>query len=427
MTQYFTRDLRLKRLSTIYTPQYYGAKGDGVTDDTVAIQGAVTAASNDGGSVYFDAGTYITSSTVTATTAWAYFGTGANSIIKTSKDIPLFTFDINTNSVNGWTISGLKLVGPASTNTSSCALRFIGDNTAFVQYGYCNVISLNFNAFLKDEKNGRTTGFGIESMLDWNTWDVRVINPKTYGFWYTQGSGTGSNYRGAIHPVDSSSAALFFDGVSSVVGDVIFNGIQFGCSNAGGIGIKIGDSTNYRAQWDFSGVQFDANCDIPVLMSGVGGTTYKNWNMTNVNWGGVTQLGNNLQPLYGSMIDDRDVSEWKSGVTKALTSTGALSTSCFIVDFGSFGAGVFNVYANGLVGGVNSCGSYYQFQIRENSGALTTSTNFAFQGVANGFTATVSTVSTTATMIINSTPSAAGTRFNATVVAHGDGFKITRT
>ena len=38
----------------------YGAKGDGTTDDTVAIQAALTACSGTGGTVYFPAGTFIT-------------------------------------------------------------------------------------------------------------------------------------------------------------------------------------------------------------------------------------------------------------------------------------------------------------------------------------------------------------------------------
>lgn len=423
MTQYFTRDLRLKKLVTPQMLEYYGAKGDGSNEPT-PIQAAFDAALAGGFSLDITAGkNFRTDTGVTVNGIVSLTGTG---ILSTTGNVALINYNVNTTTVSGWYINGPTFSGPVTTNSASCALRFTGDDTAFIQYGYINCTSKNFNAFVKDEKTAISTANGLEGMLDWNTWNVRVLSPKTYGFWYTQGSGTGSNYRGAIVPNDASSAAFFFDGNGCVVGDVIFSGLQLGCNTAGGIGIKIGDSTKYRAQWDFSGIQFDANCDIPVLMSSTGAVTYKNWNMTGVNWGGATDLGGNVQPMYGSMIDDRDASEWKAGATKSTNTVGAISIDCFDVDFASWGAGIYDVYINGLVGGVDSCGSYYQFQIREASGSLTVVTNVSSLGVVNGFVASVGTSGTTATITVTCTSAAVDTHFNATVVAHGDGFKITR-
>ena len=45
----------------VYTVKSYGAKGNGVTDDTAAIQAAITAAAVNGGVVFFPTGTYIVS------------------------------------------------------------------------------------------------------------------------------------------------------------------------------------------------------------------------------------------------------------------------------------------------------------------------------------------------------------------------------
>ena len=60
----------------------YGAIGDGTTDDTAAIAAAITAASSAGGVVYFPAGTYLVSSTLTvAANNVVLFGDGDASAI----------------------------------------------------------------------------------------------------------------------------------------------------------------------------------------------------------------------------------------------------------------------------------------------------------------------------------------------------------
>lgn len=59
--------------------KFYGAKGDGTTDDTIAIQNGV---SNSSGTLYFPAGTYIVSS-ITIAANMTLIGTGNSSCIKT--------------------------------------------------------------------------------------------------------------------------------------------------------------------------------------------------------------------------------------------------------------------------------------------------------------------------------------------------------
>lgn len=72
----------LSTFGNVYNVRFFGAKGDGSTDDTTAIQNAMNAASFDGGTVYFPAGHYKFSNLIfgrnSSNTGWAnnyrYFG-----------------------------------------------------------------------------------------------------------------------------------------------------------------------------------------------------------------------------------------------------------------------------------------------------------------------------------------------------------------
>lgn len=210
----------------------WGAKGDGVTDDTAAIQAAVTYAVGATKAVYFPSGTYLTTATITVTGWWAFYGDGPTSILTTAvTTIPIFTFDINSATIDKWQIVGLYFTGPSSTNASSCALLFTGNSTTLIQYGYCRAWSIGFNCFMKDIKtayeNPPSSGT-YESTLNWNRWDVTIVAGFTYGFWLTQGSGTGNRYTGLIQTrSEVGRAAFFFDGANCVAGDVILNNMQF--------------------------------------------------------------------------------------------------------------------------------------------------------------------------------------------------------
>ncbi|MEV4335772.1 glycosyl hydrolase family 28-related protein [Streptomyces sp. NPDC049590] len=88
----------------------FGAKGDGVTDDTAAIQAAINAAAVAGGTLYFPAGRY----TLTAALTWASgvnaVGAGARVSILQSTDQ---TKDCITGTdVGGVTLERLQMSGP---------------------------------------------------------------------------------------------------------------------------------------------------------------------------------------------------------------------------------------------------------------------------------------------------------------------------
>ena len=66
----------LATYARVFTPQAYGATGDGVADDTAAVQAALTAAGVAGGTVYFRPGTYRVTTTLTVPTRASLVGDG---------------------------------------------------------------------------------------------------------------------------------------------------------------------------------------------------------------------------------------------------------------------------------------------------------------------------------------------------------------
>lgn len=415
-----------------YSVRGFGAVGDGVTNDTTAVQTALDYMVANGVTIVFPSGRYkVDTDTLTIDGAWSIRGDGSESELYTTGTGTLLTFDINTTSVNGCTFTDMKFTGPSTTSATSIAMKFSGDATAFAQRStFANIVSNGFYAFVKDVKSPRTTGFGLEAMLNWMVWDqIQIYGVYKYGWWLTQGSGTGNGWTNIrCQTTISPSSVFFFDGSGCVVGDVLINGIHVSCSDASGSNaVEIGASTVYRAQWALTNSQFDANCNVPVKMSGTGSTDYVNWNLTGNNYGGSTALGTNLQPLSGSIITDRDASDWLAGKAISTSSTGAIATDVFYVDFGSFGSVRLEVDAEGLIGGVQACASKYEYMVRTDGAALDIMELESTLMLASQLTWACTQVSATqAKLTLSYTPSSAGTKIGATVNGRGRNFKISR-
>lgn len=110
----------------IYNVVGYGATGDGTTNDTTAIQAAITAATTSGGSVYVPAGTYLIN-TITLNSKVFLFGDGKKSVLKSAAAEPLITLaneDSALESADRWSlrIKAIKLDGD---NTGTIGLNFL--------------------------------------------------------------------------------------------------------------------------------------------------------------------------------------------------------------------------------------------------------------------------------------------------------------
>lgn len=105
------RTVQSKERDTVSVKDF-GAVGDGVTDDTVAIQAAITA--NYGGEVYFPAGTYKIALGLTVTAGIKLSGSGWGSILKVdsavTRFLPLLAQNLVTP-ITGLTIRDLAFDG----------------------------------------------------------------------------------------------------------------------------------------------------------------------------------------------------------------------------------------------------------------------------------------------------------------------------
>lgn len=134
----------------------YGAVGDGVADDTAAIQAAITAA----GSThlcYFPAGTYLISSALTLRNGGCYMGSGWSTIIK-QKDATNLTRLLQWPSgASKCSMANLLVDGNRANNTSATCFGIYGFALQYSLFSNVRVQEVNGDAWRFD---GTTGGFG---------------------------------------------------------------------------------------------------------------------------------------------------------------------------------------------------------------------------------------------------------------------------
>jgi Pectate lyase superfamily protein len=266
----------------------FGAVGDGSADDTAAINKAISAISSIGGTVYFPAGTYKTTSTITIPNAVSFLGAGSNaSTIKGSmaaSDI-IQIGDGSRNGPAGCTIDSIGF--GSSVNNSASAIRVRNGHRITLRNFYIAVY-------------GVTLGIGVK--LDGDITATTGLNSNQYDY-LLDGFEISNPAIGIL--IGSDYSALPSNKSLSVVQDTtINNGVVAGCSTAGMIAVN--SSGLYMNAVDFTGC-YQAIQTFPGTSQSVKGcffnevlgdtcTTY-GWNIGN-NGGNTTNL--NIVNSWGS-------------------------------------------------------------------------------------------------------------------------------
>ena len=123
-----TTNVQAKLAQTVSVKDF-GAKGDGTTDDTSSIQAALTYLGVNGGRLYFPTGTYLISSTLTAS-ATTYkeliiYGDGGASVVNAPMNAPIFNITSNNVHIENMEFNGSQANYATYTNST----LFVGSNT----------------------------------------------------------------------------------------------------------------------------------------------------------------------------------------------------------------------------------------------------------------------------------------------------------
>lgn len=187
------------------TPEDYGAKGDGSTNDATALQNAI----NSGYQVKLGNKTYLTNTALSVSDNSSISGSGKLSILKTTSNVSILS--ITGSSI---TIDGVTFLGNA-TGTSQNGISAIG-NAGFTLYrvnikvSNCNFISLGgfgmyttLNIGLNSGNEHQGTfyatncffascyiGVGLYERGEYNTFSNCVISKCTFGFVNNAGNNT---------------------------------------------------------------------------------------------------------------------------------------------------------------------------------------------------------------------------------------------
>lgn len=212
----------------------FGATGDGVTDDTVAIQAALNSGANN---VYAPAGTYICTASISISPETILRGDGVNTLFLFNVVGDGFTsvFPVNTSNAANITISDLEVQNTNGLNTGGGFAQTCGSyiniyRTVFRGWAYGVIFDQTEHAHVRDSQFHANTIGGI--------WLVNgpTRTPGAANSFTNRISITGTQF-------NANTTGIIDDGgVSHDFSDNNFNGGQYGIWVAGALAVNISNN-----------------------------------------------------------------------------------------------------------------------------------------------------------------------------------------
>jgi hypothetical protein len=344
----------------------------------------------------------------------------------------LFKIDTQITSNSKCGISGLSMYFAFTGAQTVCqGIELAGSAAAFLQYtDFEDIVFYGCQSGFYGTHLPRTTSFGLEFNVAWTNFRNIKTRPSEhevkYPFHFTTGSGTGNSFTDCKPKVDSTGSVFNYQGSGTVVGDLLIQGVSCSANSTGASFITVGDNTVYRQNVAMIGCQVDANVTIPFNLSAVGAEGYSDWKWLG-NMGGATDLSAAIGYISGSVITDREVSDFRVSRQAVGIATGAQSIAICKVDVQQNSACTINLEIYGLIQGVNSGMHSSKYHVRNTSGTASPTLEVQY----NTPTSAIMTISTTVagsivTFFVNFTASGSGSEINANIQGIGQKFRLER-
>ena len=324
----------------LFNVRDYGAAGDGVTDDTAAIQAAVTAAQNapggNGKGIFLPRGRYLVTAPIdVAATNFTVRGHGKMSArILTPNDIDVFRYDISVlRHLSEWSDFAVEYTGSGTPVNGSC-IRF-WDSTGLEQGG--GTIHEFRNLTLRNHANGIV--FDRAKLNDWGGVNqiadyghMMFHNIKTtsdggqmqYAILFKGGPGAHNVFCGGSLSAQIACIQMGAGGPNDAVGDQVFVGVHLLNANYGINIIGPSDLSRYRENITFVACHPD----------GIGQATYRLRRMQNfriLGGNSTSGAGFDLNHCNNYSVDETGQVESRYFLRPKTTTGG--STSLNICDF----------------------------------------------------------------------------------------------
>jgi len=294
----------------------FGAVGDNATDDTAAINAAISYAQNKltKRTIFFPRGTYLISASLTAVLGndWHFLGEGRGiSIIRCTANDDIITADVSAFSSSFGSIKHLRLQGPAAAATSSVGFRALGStgSATGVQYWTFDFDTQDVYKGMLFDETGMSLWAGTNqiSAHGYNIFDNFETLPNTstnptyiaiefVGSLNLHNVFLGGRYRGTHRAFKAGKDQTYCS-----VGDTIFIGVHF-LAGTSGVGSSVeltggSDASCYNENLQMIGCQYE--CSVaPLILT----------RMFNCRFSGANT--NTLQPVF---VDcDEDSIAWES-------------------------------------------------------------------------------------------------------------------